>query len=510
MTALPRLNWALLAILVVGGAFLRFSHLDFAGRMPCHPDEPITVEVVSGMRERGDWNANWRLAELDAHFRYDQFNFSGYLIATRLLAPAAEWCAGPLEQRPDRGIVVYRTLSAILGVVCIVLAWLLGRNIGGAWTAAFAAAGTAMAVILVQDSHYARPESFGTCLFIATAWLCGRRSHTSTRAIVGASFLVGILAMTKVTLACAAIFPLWAWCRSRQGGVSRQPCWVAIAAVVALLGGLWLAAPGAWADPAALLRGVQHLRNQYATTHPPHSLPDHGRVLGLQLAYFTRTLGLVTAALAFVGIVVALVQRRWTVLVTVIVPTLATAGYFATQRVFFERNLSHVVPLYFVTAGLGLAAIADRIARNPGRRWLASAVAGVVFAAALVPSARLTYRFVGEDLSGDSIARQRTYSLGVFARCAAGSRIYSTTLLSEQQFEQTSRAIQSVESPVLVMVIDFNDAYTAHFVQRLTERFGVMGTAHFAGLYPDLPVCTLQTYHACPIRYFLVGNQTGD
>src|SRR5262249_39724035 len=41
-----------------------------------YPDEPITREVVRHMLQSGNWDTNWAKADLEPHFRYDQYNFS--------------------------------------------------------------------------------------------------------------------------------------------------------------------------------------------------------------------------------------------------------------------------------------------------------------------------------------------------------------------------------------------------------------------------------------------------
>ena len=499
-------NWLLLAGLVMCGALLRFRHLEYVSRLPMHPDEPITVEVVNGMRVREDWNTNWKLAGLEETFRRDQFNFSGYLIAARLFAPAAEVIAGPLQQRRDRGVVWYRGFSAAFGIGCIVFAWLLGKAVGDTWTALFSAAGTAVAVILVQDAHYARPEAFSTFLFLAVAWISVRRTPASAASLAIAGFLVGVLTMTKVTLAIAAIFPLWAWLQTRPAEPSHRGRWWLIGggALLATSVGLGVAAPAAWSDLPAFMRGLHYLRNQYASAHVPHSRPDHGRMGLAQLAYFGGTLGLGTAVLALAGSAMMLAKRQWTVIITVLFTVLVTAGYFATQHVFFERNLSHVVPLYFLAAGLGLAAIVSPLERRIHRRWISASIGALVVALALLPAVRLTYRFVEIDLSGQAAERLRAYSAGVAQRCPPNTRILVTSLLSDEVFEQVRQEVQSADAPLLLSVIDFNDPYTALQIKRLPEVFDVLGQTRFDGIYGDLPVCTLHTYHGHPVSFWLI------
>jgi hypothetical protein len=472
-----------------------------------HPDEPLVIEVVQGMRERGDWDTNWLRANLPENLHYDQFNFSGYLMTARVFAPLAETLAGPFAQREDRGLLWYRGLSAVLATLAVGLTWLLGRTLAGPVAAGLAGTATALAPLLVQDAHYGRPEAFATALFLAVAYLCVRRERPAWGQMIAAGLLVGGLTMTKITLIFAAVFPLWAWWRSRPSGPDANPrrwWWVGAGTLGAALVGAWLAAPQAWRDPRAFLHGMQALQTQYATGHPPHSLPDGTAIWRLLVDYFGQTLGLVTAVLAALGLVVAVVRRQWTVLVVVFLPLLVTACYFGHQRVFFERNLSHVVPLYLIGAGVGWAAVYAWL-RNRGmsRQW-GAALTLLVLGAVLWPMARVTHAFVVRDLGGETERRSADFESALRARRPEITGRWRTALLVGPMIDAMEIERRKSAGPLLLIVDDYHDAFTKNCLSELHRRYDVVDLGRLESVYGPLPVCTLLTYHNRSLEFFLV------
>jgi len=472
-----------------------------------HPDEPLVIEVVQGMRERGDWDTNWLRANLPENLHYDQFNFSGYLMTARVFAPLAETLTGPFAQRPDHGLLWYRGLSVVLATLAVGLTWLLARTLAGPVAAALAGTATALAPLLVQDAHYGRPEAFATALFLAVAYLCVRRERPAWGQMVAAGLLVGGLTMTKITLVLAAIFPLWAWWRSRPSGPDANPrrwWWVGAGTLGAALGGAWLAAPQAWREPRALLHGMQALQAQYATGHPPHSLPDGTAIWRLLVDYFGQTLGLVTAVLAALGLAVAMVRRQWTVLVVVFLPLLVTAFYFGHQRVFFERNLSHVVPLYLIGAGVGWAA-AYAWLRNRGmsRPW-GAALTLLVLGAVLWPMARVSHAFVVRDLGGETERRSADFESALRARRPEIAGRWRSALLVGPMIDQMEIERRKNAGPLLLIVDDYHDAFTRNCLNELHRRYDVVDLGRLESVYGPLPVCTLLTYHNRSLEFFLV------
>src|SRR6185503_17445934 len=77
-------------------------------------------------------------------------------------------------------------------------------------------------------------------------------------------------------------------------------------------------------------------------------------------------------------------------------PVLVLFGGFATRSVFFERNLSPVMPLLFVVAAIGAVAVASALALR--LRVPAWAMVAVLLALLSLRSASMTWRFVVREL----------------------------------------------------------------------------------------------------------------
>src|SRR5690606_9285883 len=83
-------------------------------------------------------------------------------------------------------------------------------------------------------------------------------------------------------------------------------------------------------------------------------------------AYFAATLGWPALLAGVAGMALLLCRRAWALFAVIALPVLLFAGYFAARTVLFERNLSHVVPLFLVCAGVAVAAAHRWLGRRGG------------------------------------------------------------------------------------------------------------------------------------------------
>jgi len=492
-----RLWWLLVAIVIVGGFGLRFA---YHTRGYGHPDEPITIEVVGYMRQSGDWDTNWAKANLEPLLKYDQYNFSSYLYATyffyrgaKVLPLTAEWLG------TERGLLAYRFFSVALGALAVWQTLRLARRGFGHGTAVLAGGMTAVATLLVQDAHYARPEAFVTVLTLATVGLCWPRPTFSGARIVAGAFLIGVLVAAKVSMLLLAFLPLVPLVSAWPG--RRGTAWIVALPVAAALG-FAAGAPGAVLHPEVFLNGVRHLARQYAGLHPPHSHPDGGTVGGMMAHYFGATLGWPAMAGFVVGVGGLGWRRRWAELALLAGPVIVFAGYFATQSVFFERNLSHVVPLFIVVAAAGAKDAADWLAK----RWptISPVVPAAILGLLLVyPSVRLTWPLVATEFSGRGAQRHHEFAEAIRARHPEAQWL-ATLFLTEEPLHELAAHFGRSTRPVLVGFSDYHDAWTVRNLQLLEQRFEIETVAEEEETFPGLPPCTLLTYHRARERYLLV------
>ncbi len=382
--AQARVLWIVLAI-VAAAAWLRFGSLAFHYD---HPDEVIAVEVARSMIARGTLNTNWvEVAALPASFRVPQFNFSGYMLAAAAALQAGSWLA-PWTEVDALGWL--RGFSALLGTGVVLATFLVGRRWFGPWVGVGAAIAVAINPLLYQDGLYARPETFATLLTLGVAWLLGGPGRPSLRQGILAAWLLGVLVATKVSM--LLLVPVLLLAIDPRAGAPEASWRRQVEAAWA--GGRWLllalgagflcGMPAVLTNAVDFLHGVLALRNQYLNGHWPHGVQDGTAMDRLAFAgkYFRKTTGFLVL-LAFAGAAWASwrgIRRP----VVVFLFAAATLLQFSVYAAFFERNVSHVVPVFAIFAMVAVDAL-SRLVRAP--RWRPAVATGLAVAL-LLPSLR--------------------------------------------------------------------------------------------------------------------------
>ena len=495
-------NWLGPVLVVLAGFLLRAGYYT---ENYGHPDETITVEVVGHLRSSGDWDTNWAKApNLESTLRYDQYNFSSHLYATYFFYRAVKWVPGLDAWRSrDNGFWVYRFFSVLLAPVVVWQTWWLARRVAGDGAGLVAGALVAVVPLLVQDAHYMRPEAWVTALTMGAAMACLPAGDLKGWRIFVGAVLMGLAIACKFSLLALVWLPLvpvlaagWTGC----GTIGR----VLGAAGWALLGigvGFALGAPNAIVHPQVFLHGMNYLSAHYAGLHPPYSHVDGGPVAGMLGGYFLATLGVPALAAGGVGARWLLVRRRWAEAMLLAGPVGLFAGYFCTRSVFFERNLSHVVPLFCVLAGVGVVVTAGGLAARWGGQILAVTV--LVCALVILRPAELSGRLVFADFSGRNAANHEVLEAGI--RAAHPEKAWwIEAILNGEPLDRLVAHFEKGGAPVVLRVIDYHDEWSARYGAMLPARLKVELIAEFPSTFADVPNCTLHTYNSWTDRYYLV------
>lgn len=491
----------LLAVLAVA-AVLRLAYLseDYG-----HPDEVIATKVVAALRAHGDWDSNWARADLDANFRYDQYNFSSYHYAVHLFSLLVEALPGTSSWGTEReGLWLHRLFSALLAIVAVgQVAW-LGRKLAGPVAGVGAGAGAALLPLLVQDAHYARPEAFTTVLTLLVVALSWPRAAWSPRRLIVAGVLVGLLVACKVSMLALVWLPLVSlWpVRDFRVGWNRAAA-APVLVVMGVLVGFYLGAPYALIDPVAYLNGINHLMVQYAGLHPPYGLLEGGPVGVMIARYAAATVGWVGLALGAIGTASLVRTRQWAALALIAGPLAVFCAYFATRTVFFERNLSHVAPLACVLAGVGLGALHSTLGRL-GAGWAGLGTA-VLAAIALSRPLDLSHRLVFDHYSQAGQRRMVALESEVRARFP-GVEVQFYEAMSSRARDGLLAHFAGGGRPVIVRLVDYHDEWSRHYGPSLLTPFVAEEIAVNPSLFSDVPGCTLHTYSSWTDRYCLVSG----
>lgn len=149
----------------------------------------------------------------------------------------------------------------------------------------------------------------------------------------------------------------------------------------------------------------------------------------------------------------------WAELVLVAGPVGLFAGYFATRTVFFERNLSHVLPLLLVLAAVGAMAGVEALGRRVrGSAWV---VGPVVFGMLAVVSWRSTRALLIEELSGAGAEQHQAYEAKL-KEAHPGVDWKEVLLLNDGPLIELEEKMKQDRCPVLLRVTDFNDEWNGY------------------------------------------------
>ena len=496
-------RWLAPFLILMLGYLLRvaFYREDYA-----HPDDAITIGVVGYMRSSGDWDTNWAKADLPPELRYPQYNFSSHLYGTYFFYRMVKLLPGLEHWRSaEGGRWVYRYFSILLATLVVAQTWWLTRRAAGELAAGFAGLLTAVVPLLVQDAHLMRPEAFVTALTLAAIGLSWPESRWRPGRVLAAAMVVGLLVASKVSLLPLLWVPLVP-ALAAAGTPRERRSRLAVAVVLTAVGsvaGFALGAPGAVAQPAHFWHGIEHLAAQYRGLHPPYSGLDGGPVGGMLLAYFASTLG-GTAVIASALGVARLVRKRagWICALT-LGPVAAYVIFFSFRSVFFERNLSHVVPLFCLLAGVGAAAAVQWMAAR-----LRVSVTPLAIAAALALIARpvdISRRLVWIDFSQDGTRQRNQLESGLQARHSTEAWLIEE-LLTDQPVQRLEAHFAAGGPPVVLRAIDYHDPWSARAHAQFYERLNSKLLGQWTSPFADVPPCTLHTYHGWTDRWFLVSG----
>lgn len=143
---------ALLAVLALA-AVLRFAGIGFGLPLELRPDEEVFRQAVARMAETGDLNPH-RFEYGGALFHALYGVVRGVHAIARLVDPSAAGTFEDFAKRPSAVIPIQRSLSALLGVATVLLAWKAGRRLGGEAGGLSAAVLLAVLFLPVRDAHF--------------------------------------------------------------------------------------------------------------------------------------------------------------------------------------------------------------------------------------------------------------------------------------------------------------------------------------------------------------------
>lgn len=417
----PRLWLPALLVLMLAATWLRwdvYPKTYFA-------DELIPLAVVKHMQVTNSLDTNWEHADWRGDFaggfyKLTQYNFSSYhtaLLALRGVANLTAW-----HDIPD--LVLYRAASLVFQLCCLIVVFSIAKYLAGMEAGLLAAAFMAAMPQPVVDAHYARPESFVMLLVALACWLALRaysernwRYSLLEAAVWGAAFACKFSFFPMIVVACAAqIFRF-------------RSVWIALGWLAGFTAGIVVSAPYILLDISGFLHGIKLLLGQYA----PQSNQSGWLAFYLPSAYqMFPYLGAFFSIPVLFIISISSFQRNSAARFFACYASIVSVFYillFARQGVFFERNLSHLMPLWAVMFALGFL-MAFRFIGKRRYFWL---VATLFFIWPFYLSVQIN-KFFFRDLEGvkQNVA---SYEAGVLAQYSS-HKIISLQMMGGNPIEK--------------------------------------------------------------------------
>jgi hypothetical protein len=486
---------AVLAALVLLGTALRWCYLDAPS---FHPDESFPVAFVERYRATGDLDVNLAKVPLFGTQVADGYDKSAYhhaIIAwDGLVRNVAGW---PKEGSADAILIRTRAFSALMASLALAaFAWLAWREAGFA-AAAVAVAFAAVNPILIQDAHFARPDSLLLLLTLLYLGLSGAAGAFTPVRAACLGLLLGALVACKNTMGLLLPVPfivLAARATLRRESAGALALYVGATALAFLA-----AQPESWLNFSKFMTGLHTLSTQYSHPFPAQGALDGGTTFGMAARYFYATLGPATALLTTAGIF-SWFRRGARVLLSVwILPALAFGIFFGSRTNFFERSYGTFLPGVFLAAGAGVAYVASFRRSGP---WFAAAIAAL----AMLPGARVTYVLVNSSLSGRAEEVHQVYAHRL-RTAAAPVPVINTWLCAPSQLEICLDIARNMRGPFILAVGDFGDDWTARSLRQLRAALPVTQFAVIRGPFADLPISSLQCYNGPTFRYLWIGSR---
>jgi hypothetical protein len=468
-----------------------------------NPDEIIPMRSIQHMAQTHKLDTDWAHADLWEGFQRVHFNFSGYLLAayayTSGADPGAIAMDGPL-------LSVLRQFSAVSTLALLALTFLLIRPLWGAGYAMLAALAVLLAPLTFQDAHYARPESLGalifTACFLVAAQDAGSIARDTSRTLL-ICVMCGFLVSIKVTYAPAMLFAVSLMASHVSGNAAtwRRILFVVAAGAGAFLAGAGLGAPYALMHPAAYLDGLHALQAQYAGFHAPHSLQRYsiGQQTSWIFAYFLSTIGAAALLLHPMGY---LNPRGRAAMLAFFAIAGITVAFFACQHVFFERNLSHLLPCFMIIAvgGIRSAANLAMSSRTAGRPSFnaGSVVLTALLFVLMVKTSFGMVRELRDVFSTESVQAEREVIDAHVQRVA--NRIGAIHVIEVSYPQVIAGDLSAATECTVYKVSTYGDDWSRQFMTSVSESTKIdhIQRSRFA----DVPTSTLHTYHS-PTIYLM-------
>lgn len=225
-----RSDWVLVAVLLLG-LVLRFWGIGFGLPYTVAPDEPTHFDIGLHIFETGDLNPHW-LNYPSLMFYINALALVPFYLIGRLTGAFATPADIPAPEIVTMGVgrlalpsefLLSRSITAIFGLGCVLLVYLIGQNLSDhKWVARIAALFLAISPAAVYNSHLIRPDTLAVFFALVSLWWAMRiLDSDSIWNYIGAGLAAGFAVSSKYNMA-PIVLPLVAAHLLRHGALGLK------------------------------------------------------------------------------------------------------------------------------------------------------------------------------------------------------------------------------------------------------------------------------------------------
>jgi 4-amino-4-deoxy-L-arabinose transferase-like glycosyltransferase len=385
-------EWIAIGLIIALATAARFWGIGFGLPYLYHPDEPGKIQIAQNMLKTGDLNPHY-------------FRKPTLLIYANALLYVPYYYIGkangrfhtprdvPSVQRTNMGVgyigapdavLMGRSLTAVIGIVGVLVLWMLARRITGyPLVALVAALLLAISPINVIQGHYIETNAFLVLGLLAVLWASLRLLERGRRSdYILAGFLTGVAMTCKYPGVVGFVIPLAAhWLRSNRTFVRDRHL---LACFLAVPVGFLLFTPFALIDPLNFVLGAGSEAAHYAIGHEG----AEGWAPFWYIGYAARVEGVI-ALCAVIGGWFAW-KRRHNPLLLVTAFSLGYYLFISIFRVRNDRTFMPITPFLFLLGAWALMELCHYARRLDGARRIGAfaALAAILVAGIAVPATR--------------------------------------------------------------------------------------------------------------------------
>lgn len=401
---------ALMAIVLVGAA-VRFTGIDWGRPFVYHPDEGVVVKAALQMVATQDWNPHTFLYPSLLPDIVAGLGAIGHAVGAWPLATGQEGLFATEVLPGQFGVFLAgRVMVAILGLATVVVSFAIGQRLGGRIAGLIAAAIVTIAPIHIESSRFVTTD-------VPVTLFCALTLAASIRAIddpgrkrwwIVAAVFVGLATSTKWNGIAVAIVPaaLYISSRIKSGGIaalfrSPTPLLMALAAIVAFVA----ATPAAVFAPGEVIGWLGQQATAYSSeAYAAIRGSSTDNSVGVAAQTVVSGFGLPVVGLAAIGIVCLLAARRQIEFAMALF-VIVYVTILAIPVLYYPRNALPALPFVAVAIGLlpgRMASIAGRWRRGrddlsrliPSPAHLRVALATLI-AVAMIPAVSSDIAYAG-------------------------------------------------------------------------------------------------------------------